>query len=145
MSRLDRLRLENGVYPICCEIATRFADVDVLLHINNVAVAEILQEGRTRFAHAFDLVRAVQGKRVMVVSQTIEFAGEMHHPDPIQVSVGILEIGRSSYRIGQVARQNGTIGAYAETVLVAGDESGPVPIHEAWRRKLESLKIREPS
>ena len=45
MTRLDRRRLEIGVFPYRCQVATRFADLDQLGHINNVAVTGILAGG----------------------------------------------------------------------------------------------------
>ena len=141
MARLDRARLTDGTFPFHCEVATPFTDVDVLGHINNVAMAAIFQEARACFARAFDLTNVIRGRRVVVASVTIEFADELFHPDPVQVSVGVLEIGRTSYRLGQVARQNGRIGAYAEIVLGASDKTGTVPFGEEWRAKLESLKV----
>jgi acyl-CoA thioester hydrolase len=141
MARLDRARLRDGIFPFRCEIATRFTDIDVLGHVNNVAMAAIFQEARTRFAHAFDFMNLIKGRRLVVASLTIEFADEMFHLDPIEVSAGLIEIGRTSYRLGQMARQKGRIGAYAEIVQVAGDKTGPIPFDEEWRVALEGLRI----
>ena len=40
---------------------------------------------------------------------TIEFAGEMSHPDPVEMSAGVLSVGRSSVVIGQLARASGRV------------------------------------
>ena len=144
MARLDRVRLTSGVFPYVCEVPTRFTDIDVLGHVNNVAAAAIFQEARARFSHACGLVGVMNGLALVVASMTIEYADEMRHPDPVQVSVGLIELGRTSYRLGQVARQNGRIGAYAEIVQVASSNGASAPFGEAWRAKLESLKITYP-
>lgn len=141
MARLDRARLSEGVFPCRFEVATRFSDVDVQGHLNNVAVAAIVQEGRARFSVENGISAFVRGRSLMVASITIEYAGEMHHPAPVEISVGVLEIGRTSYRLAQVLRQNGKIGAFAEIVLVAGKDGAPAPMDDAWRAKLESLRI----
>lgn len=138
--RIERARLERGVNFFTCQVATRFSDVDRVGHVNNVAVAAIFQEGRNRFIHAIDLMGAARCDLV-VASLHIEYSNDLYHPDPIDVSVGVLEIGRTSFRLGQVARQHGRIGAYGEVVQVARDGSGAVTLPEAWRAKLESMKI----
>ena len=62
-------------------------------------------------------------------------------PQAIEVSTGVLDIGRTSFRLGQIARQQDMTGAYAEIVLVMRDEAGPAPLPEAWHGKLDALKI----
>lgn len=122
---------------------SRFSDLDRIGHINNVAIVGIFQEGRNRFIHACDLYGVAQ-RDLVVASSSFEYVGDLFHPDPIEVAVGVLEIGRSSFRVGQIASQNGRIGAYAEVVQVTRDASGPVPLPEAWRVKLEGLRIVQP-
>ena len=36
-------------YPFSVDLATRFADLDTLRHVNNVAIAELFEESRVRF------------------------------------------------------------------------------------------------
>jgi acyl-CoA thioester hydrolase len=106
----------------------RIGDLDVQGHVNNVAVAAILQEARGGFNKRL-LAHHLDGHGLVVGSLFIDYAGEMHFPDPVEVSVGVLEIGRSSFVLGQVARQRGRIAAYAEMALVvtAGGRGAPIP------------------
>jgi acyl-CoA thioester hydrolase len=144
MARIDRARLTEGVFPYRLEVPTRFSDLDMQGHINNVAVAGIVQEARARFAQDMGLGALVRerGCALMVASLLIEYAGEMRHPPPVEVSVGLLEIGRTSYRVAQVVRQEGRIGAFAEMVQVASKNGASAPFDDAWREKLESLLIK---
>jgi acyl-CoA thioester hydrolase len=141
VTRIDRARLENGVFPHRCQIATRFSDLDQIGHVNNVAAAEILQEGRALFVRAAGLLTGDPRPQVVVASSLIEFASDLLSPDPVEVSTGLLEIGRTSFRLGQIARQGSSIGLYAEIVQVLRDAQGPLPIPADWRTKLESLRI----
>jgi acyl-CoA thioester hydrolase len=143
MTRLDRRRLENGVFPYHCQVPTRFADLDRLGHINNVATAEILEEARSRLFHTFDLIGGIHCQLV-VAGSIIEFGDEMLWPDPVHISVGLLDVGRTSFRLGQLAVQNSRIGAYAEIVLVMRNDEGPLPLPDEWRNKLETLRIVHP-
>ena len=141
--RIDRARLQNAVFPFTYQMQTRFSDLDKVGHVNNVSVAAIFQEGRNRFIHAFELAKTGPANLV-VASLNIEFAGDLFHPAPIDVSVGLLEVGRSSFRVGQIARQNGHVAAYAEVVQVARDQNGATALPEAWRPLFERMMITAP-
>lgn len=130
----------HGIFPFTYQMQTRFSDLDKVGHVNNVAVAAILQEGRNRFIYHLELTK-LGPVNLVVGSLNIEFAGDLFHPAPIDVSVGLLEIGRSSFRFGQIARQNGQIAVYAEVVQVARDEKGSIPLNEAWRPLFERAMI----
>ncbi len=138
--RIDRTRLQPGNFPFCYQMQTRFDDLDLVGHVNNVAIAAIFQEGRNRFINAYDLMKTASCS-VVVATMNIEFAADLFHPDPVEVSVGLLEVGRSSFRFGQMTQQNGRITAYAEVVLVARDNTGSVALPDAWRPILGRMMI----
>lgn len=139
--RIDRSRLQRDAFPFRVEIATRFSDLDVIGHVNNVAAAGILMEGRNRFIHHSRIYENAHAQLV-VASSLIEYAADLLHPAPIEVSVGVLDIGRSSLRLAQIAAQNGRIGVYAEIVQVTRDANGATPIPDAWRALLETMRLR---
>jgi acyl-CoA thioester hydrolase len=142
MARIDRARFESGLFPHRYAVATRYSDMDSLGHVNNVAAAEILQEARHRFILAADFMAyAERGPQLVVASSLIEYAADMMTPLPIEVSTGLLEMGRTSFRLAHVGRQADRIGVYAEIVQVVRDSQGPVPIPDEWRAKLEGWKV----
>jgi acyl-CoA thioester hydrolase len=140
MTRLDRARFDNATYPHCFSVATRFADLDQYNHVNNVAVAGIFEEGRYPFFQQVDL-SSVPGCQLVIAACTIEYASDMLFPDPVDVSTGVLEIGRTSLQLAQIARQNGRVAAYALLVQVARSEQRPVPLPEEWRASFAALRI----
>jgi len=141
--RIDRARLQQDILPFTFQMQTRYDDLDKVGHVNNVAVAALFQEGRNRFIYAFDLMKAAPCPLV-VASLNIEFAADLFHPEPVDISVGVLEVGRTSFRLGQVARQNGRIAAYAEVVQVARGDTGSIALPDVWRPILERLLIGRP-
>lgn len=140
MIRLDRRRLDAATFPDRLEVATRIDDLDTQGHVNNVAVAVILQEARGRFDKRL-LGTHLDGRGLVVGSLLIDYAGEMYFPEPIEVSVGVLEIGRSSFLLGQVARQNGRTTAYAEAALVLTEAGQAAPLTAAMRSALSAAMI----
>lgn len=133
MARLDRVRLDTAHLPFFFEAQTRFDDLDVQGHVNNAAVSVLLQEARTRFNAALGIRALGQGRGLAVVAMTVEFAAELHHPEPVELRCGLLLLGRTSFTLGQIARQKGANAVYAEVTLVVTGPEGAVPIPDAMR------------
>jgi acyl-CoA thioester hydrolase len=141
MARVDRKRLEEGVFPHVVQIETRYADLDRQGHVNNVAAAALLQDARTLFDIAGGLRPLMGAARQVVAGFAIEYAGEMGFPGTLEVRSGILEMGRSSILMGQLGRFDGRTTLYAECVLVLTDANGPAAMPAVLREAYERLTI----
>lgn len=129
MPRPDPALLDTARYPYSCTIEPRFGDLDVNLHINNVALAGILEDGRVRFNHASGYRDGLVGLTAMVVSIHIEYLGQGHYPDPVVVHSALETTGRTSIGLVQVITQGERTIAFARSVLVTVDANGiPVPL-----------------
>lgn len=133
MARIDRARIDNAGSPVIETIQTRFDDMDTQGHINNGAVVVLLQEARARFNTRIGLGRKAADQRMMVAGLQVEFARELHHPEPVDIATSIIAVGRTSFVMGQVARQQGQAAVYAETTIVMTDANGPTPLSDAMR------------
>lgn len=143
VARIDRRRLDAADGIVLFDVPTRYGDVDMQGHVNNAAAVVILQEARARFNLASGVHELLGGLRMMVAALSVEYAGENHHPGTITVSTGLLAIGRTSFTLGQVARQNGRRTIYSEAVLVLADANGPASIPDALRKAFERFMIPE--
>jgi acyl-CoA thioester hydrolase len=139
-SRIDRASFDAADFPIKAEIPIRFDDLDTLGHVNNAAAAVILQEGRVAFNQHTALPAAAR-LRPVVASLRIEFALELLYPGVVEVCSGIAAIGRTSFTLAQVARQNGHTALYAEVTLVFSGANGPAPIPDELRAVIEGLRL----
>lgn len=144
MPKPDQALLDPARYPFSCEIATRFADLDLNRHINNVALAEICEEARVRFHGASGFIAAISGAGAgaMVVSFAIEYLGQGYHPDPVAAHVAATRIGTSSYGLAILIRQNGGTLAHAQAVMVAVRDGQPAPIPDGFRTVVEPWMLR---
>ena len=142
MARIDRDRLKAGAFPVLMTVDTRFADLDVQGHVNNSAAVTLLQEARAQLHRVAQLAELREGLRPMIAGLCVEYAAEIHYPGPLDIHGGILSLGRTSYVIGQVARQAGRDCLYAEVAVALADENGPAPLPVALRESFEKLKIR---
>lgn len=141
MPKPDPALLDPANYPFRCEIESRYTDVDTNYHINNVALVDILQEGRIRFHNMSGYDRAVEGIASMTVSLSVEYLGEALFPAPLQNYIGARAIGRSSHTIGQLVMQGDTVIAYAQTVLVCVKDGKPIPNPDSFHAAISEWML----
>jgi acyl-CoA thioester hydrolase len=140
LARIDRAALERAHLPETFVLPIRFDDLDFQGHVNNAAVPVFLQEARVAFNKIMQLGELLGVLRPMVAGISIEYAAELTHPGSVEIHTGVTRIGRSSFTLHQIARQNGRSAIYAETTLVIADANGPAELPAAFRRNLESIQ-----
>lgn len=138
-------RLDAANYPFNVTIPTRWADLDLLGHINNVAMAGLFEEGRGRFNQSLELHRAHSGIRWLIAGVEIAYLAEAHHPGDIVMASGIGRIGTASWTVLTGAFQKGRCVATCDTTIVYTDASGPVPFPDAIRARFESVMAGVPA
>lgn len=136
--------LDYARYPFRHVITTRYADVDPNDHINNVALAAALEDVRARFNRSFDAGAMGAGLRFMIVANYIDYVGEAHYPDPLEMYAGVMEIGRSSWAVGCLAAQNGRACAFGRGVMVGTVDGRAVPVPEGVRAQFAANCIDLP-
>jgi acyl-CoA thioester hydrolase len=143
MPKPDPLLLDPARYPFQFEITPRFTDVDVNLHINNVALVGLLQESRVRFHDMTAFPYSASGVTSMVAHFAIDYLGEGLYPDPLTVHIGAIAIGRTSHTLGQLAVQQGQLIAYAQTVLVCVDDHKPTQNTPQFLEAVEPWMLKQ--
>jgi acyl-CoA thioester hydrolase len=147
MVHVEPFRLDPERYPLKVRILARYADVDPLWHINNVAVAQYYEEARvsaTMMVMGGKRIPTPTGERILIAHQSIDYLREGTYPGALEVGVGVLRIGRSSYRYGMAMFQDGACISVSEAVLVFADAHGPAALPEEYRQRLEGWLIAAP-
>lgn len=134
--RNDPRRRDPAAYPWSTELQTRFADMDVNRHLNNVAVAQLYEETRVRFNWGLRAAHADLKPRYLVGRVEIDYLGEGLYPVPVTATYGVASIGNSSFRVAMGLFQRGTCIGLCDTVMVHRGETGPAPIPGALRAVL---------
>lgn len=134
------LRLET--YPYRLELQTRFGDLDVNAHLNNVALARCIEELRVRFQRALIHRSALPREerrafRVVVARVVIDYLAEGRYPDALLCGAGIVRIGNTSYEIASVMTQGERTLALNQTVMVNTGASGPKPVDDRLRAAMQ--------
>jgi acyl-CoA thioester hydrolase len=144
MVHIEPYRLDPERYPLKVRILARYADVDPLLHINNVAVAQYYEEARvsaTMMVMGGKSIPAAGHERILIAHQSIDYLREGTYPGSLDVGVGVMRIGRTSYRYGMAMFQDGACTSVSEAVLVYADAHGPARLPEDYRQRLEAWLI----
>jgi len=114
-------------------------------HINNVAYARLFEEARIRFNLQMRGISSTrtfgEEVRMVVVANHLYFLQETFYPDPLQIGVGILEVGNASYTLGCGMFQAGRLVALNDTVVVHAHEGSSRPLPEATRAWIERYRI----
>lgn len=136
-------RLAMDRYALRLALQTRYGDMDANAHLNNVAIARLVEESRVRFHIALKMrIASTDPSGIMIVHAAIDYLGEGSYPGDVEAGVAVAAIGGSSYRLAVGLFQNGKAFALADSVMVnlARDRSGPAPIGEALRARLEEMQ-----
>ena len=139
MAKPESWRLDAASYPVCEEFQTRFQDMDINGHLNNVAFAALFESGRVlmnRRIRPFDDRPA--NERTMVAAVEINYLAEGHFPEPVRIATGIGRIGTSSWTIVQAMFQNGRAIAACDTVVVCRTDGEAKPLRAEMVAELET-------
>jgi acyl-CoA thioester hydrolase len=142
MPKPDPALLEPARYPFTCRIEPRFGDLDTNLHINNVAMASMLEDAHVRFHRAAGYHHGESATILMVASSTIEYLGQAGYPNPLEVLVAVEHVGRTSHTLIKLAIQGRVPVAFSRLVMVAVNESGPVPMPPPFDEQLSQWSLR---
>ena len=140
MPRPAPWRLDPAAYPHLDSIQTRFQDLDVLGHINNVAWAALFETGRVRF---FRLLNGSSPgrNRGLVANVEINYLAEGHFPGDIEIASGIGQLGTRSWQALSLATQDGKPMATCDvTIVTVGDAIDP-----DFRAALEKWVVAGPA
>jgi len=143
MARIEEWRLDPARYPNHLTVQTRFQDVDMLGHINNVAFGALFESARVRFNHLLGLPRWRE-HRWLVARVEINYLAEAYHPAEIDIHTGIGTIGTRSWRIDALALQDGRAVATCEAVLVMEAQQGITGLPAEFRERLEAYRVTAP-
>lgn len=122
----------------------RFAELDVLNHVNNAVYFQWFERLRVLYTQDFGLARnfgSGSGPRIVIRSGTIHYKQEMLLHEDYVVTCRCTAFRNTSFTVSQEIWANGTLRATFECVLVLlnPDGSGRYPIPENVRQHFETV------
>ncbi len=132
-------------YPVAISLQTRFQDMDVNGHLNNVAFAALFESARVQInRRTRPLGERPANERSMVAAVEINYLAEGEYPGDVEVLSGIGHIGRSSWTILQAMFQNGRCIATCDTVVVCRTDNQAKPLRADLVSELTAMLVRAP-
>ena len=133
-------------FPFYLDIQVRYADLDTLQHVNNVAIMDYVEQARIAYYRASGIWDGTihKGFGTVVAGFKIDYLVSILYDDPVRVGVMVSHIGNKSirYRFQVENSENGTVFARGEVVVVSFNhetgESQPVP--QEWREKIAAFE-----
>lgn len=127
-------------YPISMTANTRFQDMDINGHLNNVAFAALFETARVRLSQAITPWKdRPANERTMVANVSINYLQEGNFPDDVIIGSGIGHIGNSSWLIIQAMFQNDNCIATCDTVVVYRTDNTSKALRPDVRAGLRAL------
>jgi len=117
----------------------RFADLDLLGHVNNVAFTVYAESCRAAFMHqtAFWIPKAP--RQNVIVRLELDYRRELHYPGEVRVGLRVMKIGNSSFTLGQALFSAEHCVATATVVIVRMDAMTrrATPLNDEERSRLQ--------
>jgi acyl-CoA thioester hydrolase len=142
--RPDPIRLKPETYKFHLELPTRFGDLDIRGHVNNVSIAQYCEDARIAFQMETvgkEMYSTITPERAVVAQMTLHFVSEGFFPDPVDAGVGVARIGNTSYALVVGLFQNSKCIAVQESALVLVGPSGPMRLSAEIRQRMERYLI----
>lgn len=139
----DPRELRRSDFPLLREVPTRWADVDIYGHVNNVvhyAMFDTVVNGWLIEATGTDIRRA--DAVGLVVETSCRYFAELDFPAPVTAGLGLERLGSSSvvYRVALfgAAESPAAVGRFVH-VYVDRATRRPVPVPDPIRAALDAL------
>jgi acyl-CoA thioester hydrolase len=127
------------VYQHWTDDIVRFADIDRLNHINNVAFATYCESGRVDFLEfVWPGGTAGTGIGWVIAEFKLNYLAAGHYPNKVRIGNRVQRVGNSSVVLGQGLFIDGNCFATAESVLVWADtrKETSLPMDDDLKHKL---------
>lgn len=143
MPKPDPALLDPARYRFRCSVEPRFGDLDVNMHVTNVALIEMAQEGRLRFHQTGGHWNAMDGATTMLASFTMEFLGQAFYPGALDVHTALAAIGRTSQTVEQLITQGERVVGWTRAVVVHVKNDRPIELPAGFRESARDWMLRE--
>jgi acyl-CoA thioester hydrolase len=131
-------------------MTTRWSDNDAYGHVNNVVYYSWFDSAVNAWLIEAGLLDVAAGDPIGLVVETgCRFARPLAYPEPVEIGLAVERVGTSSvaYRLGVFGANRADAAAEGRFVHVYVDRETrrPVPLPEAWRKKLIEIAAGSPS
>lgn len=130
------------------DIQIRFADVDMLRHVNNVNQQHYYDYAKhVHFKEVLGIKPGYTSKSIITAATNSSYLGQTRIDDDIFVETTVEKVGHKSITLFQriIARPSGEVRSESRSIMVAYDfeHQHSILIPDEWRTKLEASIEKE--
>jgi acyl-CoA thioester hydrolase len=131
-------------YPHHATDTIRFGDLDPQGHVNQAVYLTYFETGRVAMFRTPDLGIGVPGLTFVMVRMEVDYIKELHWPGTVTIGTGVLEFGRSSFKVAQAIFRDGVCSATGIATAVCMDKTTrkSTPLPEEAITRLSPWKMR---
>ena len=149
MERASGARLDPTAYSHRYVTPTRYSDLDTQGHVNNIAMAAILEDARSQFLIEVGVTflryggatETLGGGRLVTAAAHYEYLAQAFYPGAIEAFCATIIVGRSSILTTQLAVQNGTPVGICAALFTLTEAGLPVPVGPEVRAALANTML----
>jgi acyl-CoA thioester hydrolase len=130
----------RAAYRYLVPVQTRFQDVDANGHVNHGVFPAYVEEAR--LAMRRELLGAGEPDRSWVIAGlALQYLSPLLYPRPLEVGIGLVHVGRTSFGLGYGLFVGETCTTIAETRSVYVDKATgkSVPLPDDFKTRIEAL------
>jgi acyl-CoA thioester hydrolase len=134
---------QRASFPKWLSMPLRYADLDPLGHVNNVAMSVIFEQARVEFVYPLLQAKGRSYMEIVLARVEIDYLRELSYPGNVEIGTRVERIGAKSVTLVHGVFKGGSdvCAARGRAVLVAFDSrsrtSAPLPAD--FREALEPL------
>jgi len=113
--------MQHATYTLWRQDIIRFADLDILGHVNNVAYMVYFETGRVAFLEQLGGLppRDREQQPTFVLARVAaDYIEELYYPGSVDIGTAVRHVGTSSFHLGHGIFRDGVCKAVATSVLV---------------------------
>ena len=132
---------DRSLYRHWADERVRYADLDILGHVNNNAIGVYHETGRVVLLRDAGGLLNGRERTAVAARLSIDYLAELHWPADLKIGTCLLRMGRTSFALGSAIFAGDRCIATAETICVMLDQKTrkPVPLTDADRAALTRL------
>jgi len=128
---------DRATYTHWSNDKVRWGDQDGQRHINNVAFGEFLENARTEMIIERIIAHRSEGARFTVRRVAIDYLRSGRWPGRVEVGTCVVDVGESSFTLGQAVFQEDVCLVTGETVHVQHRKGERVALNDELRAVLD--------
>ncbi len=121
MAETDQSATQEDSYRYWVDERVRFADLDLIGHVNNKAYCTYAESCRAAFLRHTGMWDMSSDRQGVVIRLEINYLLELNYPAELRIGLRVLSVGASSFTVGLGMFSGSTCHATALTVVVRID------------------------